>query len=185
MPKIRDCLCDCLSHIPPCTLTFEFNLVKNHWLDYCKNREESLNWFPVDIKLIADNELNTFSDTPTLSLEGINYLLKQVDTLVFEKKECPKKIRTSSFDDFDDYRVFEYFATEADFHMTFQNNYDNSNGDVVLVNFWFNMASCGGSFAYHKGYRFHVFLKEFDDFFKEIKAQLYELTDGNEGEPIT
>lgn len=167
MPKIKN------SYISK-KITLEMNLVRTKSLIYEKDQADYLNWFPMVLSLQVEDEIYTFEYLPTISLEGMKYLFSIVDNMIVERRKLSsiKNYRSS---------VFRWGATEGEFSFVFENIIE----EFVSIELWLNIASMKKEYAgYNIGFDFSVISEEFIEFIAQLKNQLYELTEGHEGERL-
>ncbi|WP_086350813.1 WapI family immunity protein [Candidatus Enterococcus clewellii] len=160
-------------------IQLEIDLIKNDSFIYDCENKDYLNWLPIEFCFQVENERYIFKKSPTFSVEGLKVFLRTIETLLEEKK------KKGMLPLHEAYEKFECGATEGEFHLRLENMRDDFEKDQVSIELWLNTAYMRDeSVGYDQGFSFAVFSEDLSRFMKELKQQLYDLTDGNEGEKM-
>lgn len=157
---------------PPYCATFQMDFVDGPGYIFDETKADYLNWIPVKIFLNLVSEHLTFLRPPTLSVESIKLLLKNLKNLIAERM----KVGENQCIDYK-FENFGFSATEGEFTIFFENIFDYYERNLVQITIWMNMICCDkDASGFEKGARFCVLFDDIVQFYVELSQQFSELT---------
>ncbi|MGC6768261.1 WapI family immunity protein [Enterococcus sp. LJL51] len=156
-------------------LILDFNLVKNSSFIYNPKDEEYLNWIPVELKLQAGENSYTYKRTPTFSLEALRkYFIGTLEKVLKENEELNQSFVEKERE------TYHCGATEGEFWFELENSSEEIEKEIIYIRLWLNVVSMTEqATGYDIGFSFIVLNRDLAKFVKELKQQVYDLTNGD------